>query len=471
MTTNTRRIASNTIVQVIARVVTGIISVITLAYLTRYLGVAGYGQYNVVFAYLALFGVAVDFGFYLLQVREVVKHPERTASILGNIFSIKILLSLVVFLAAFLFSRVVYDDPTIISGILLGIASQASLSFLHIPNSLFQARLQMHIVAIVDILTRLAYGAAIIWATTASLSVLQIIGIVSIVNTTSFLARWWVASRAVSIVPRWDFQYWKYFVQEAFPLGVATVLAMIYFRIDTVMLDYFSGHYAAGIYSAPYKVLDLILTLPVLFMGSIFPIMTQALSEGAEHIQRIFSKALNYSIMVAGPVVAGVFIFATPIMVLLSGQEFAASGPVLQILIWVAALSFVVSVLTYTVIAAGRQSVLVWPYLAATAFNIIINWIYIPRYSYIGAAYTTVATELFVAIWVGAIVYYQLRLRLEGSVWVRSLAATAGMIGILYFTQNLGLFANIAIGAVSYTVLAVAFKALSIDTIKHLLHR
>lgn len=445
------------------------ISLVVLGYLTRYLGVEGYGQYNVIFAYLALFGVMVDFGFYLLQVREIVNKPEQESFILGNILGLKLALSAVVFSLAYVVALFVYDDPVLTTGILFGIISQAAISFLHVPNSLFQAKLQMQVVAIGNVLSRLLYGAGIIWAIYAELPLVQIIGIISLANLVTFIGMMWAAARQVKVKPLVDLVYWKYFLRQALPLGVSTVLAMLYFRIDTVILGYMAGDYAVGIYSAPYKILDVILSIPVIFMSSVFPIMTQAIAQGQENLQRIFDKAINYSVMVAAPIVAGTFWLAGPIILILAGPDFALSGSVLRILVWVTAVSFLGAVFTYTVIASGKQQILVWPYIMATIFNIIANIILIPRYSYMAAAYITIVTEVIVTCWAGFLVYRTLKLAPPSTQWVRSILAAVGMLIVLDVSGISNFYLSVLLAAVTYPLLLVGLGGISFSTIKHLL--
>lgn len=466
---NTRRIAYNTVVQVISRALTVGISLVVLGYLTRYLGVEGYGQYNVIFAYLSLFGVMVDFGFYLLQVREIVSRPGKESYILGNILGLKIALSLVVFTLAYIVSLYVYDDPILTTGILFGIISQASISFLHIPNSLFQARLQMQIVAIGNVFARLLYGVAIVWAVKSELPLVQLIGIVSAVNLVTFVAMMLIASRQVRVRPEFDIAYWKHFLKEALPLGVSTVLAMLYFRIDTVILGYLSGDFAVGIYSAPYKILDVILSLPVIFMSSVFPIMTQAIAQGSGNLQRIFDKAINYSIMAAAPIVAGAFWLSGPIILLLAGPDFELSIPVLRILVWVTAISFLGAVFNYTVIASGRQRILVLPYVMATVFNVISNIILIPKYSYFAAAYTTIVTEFLVTVWAGILVYRTLKLAAPDPQWIKSIIAATGMIVVLAESGVTSIFISIPLAAIAYVVLLIALGGVPSGVVRQLI--
>ena len=469
--TNSSRIASNTIVQVISRILTAGISLVAIGYLARYLGVEAYGQYNFIFAYLGLFGVAIDFGFFLLQVRAVVNNPGREGFVLGNFLSLKLLLSAIVFPIAFITAALTFKDPLLVTGVMIGAISQIAVSFLHIPHRLFQARLEMQIVAISNVISRLVYGAAIVWAVFADLGLLNVILAVSVVNAIHLIALSFLSYRIAKVRPHWDRDYIKSVIKEAIPIGLTTVLAMIYFRIDAVMLGYMQGHHAVGIYTTPYKILDVFLTIPVIFMSSVFPVMTQAIEQGREHLQRIFTKAFNYSGMIAGPLLAGGFVLATPIINLLAGKGYEDSVLVLQILISVTTLAFFGAVFTYTVIANGKQQMLIRPYLAATIFNIGINYLLIPHYSYIGAAYATVATELAVVLFTGYVVYRKiglaLNLRSVGIAALATIAMGAAMWPLRQYNFILvGLF-----GCLVYAGVLVGLGGLSLTTIRQILKR
>ena len=58
----TRGVAYNTTIQIVGKVITTIISLFIVAALTRYLGVAGFGQYTTIFAYTGFFGVLAVLG-------------------------------------------------------------------------------------------------------------------------------------------------------------------------------------------------------------------------------------------------------------------------------------------------------------------------------------------------------------------------------------------------------------------------
>ena len=465
---NTRKIAYNTIVQIVARVLVTVISLVALAYVARYLGVIGMGKYNLIFAYLGLFGVLLDFGFFLLQVREITKTPERESYIIGNVLGLKLALSLVVFGGAYITAIFLYHDPIIITGVLVGAISQASLSYAQIPISLFQARLQMDRVAITNIVTRLVYVGLIIWAIYANQGVIGIIVAATIANVLALLIQTALIWPQRPTIPRWDTSYWWHFIKQAAPLGVAVVLATIYFRIDSIILSLIKDDYAVGIYTTPYKVIEVVLTVPTIFMSSVFPVLTKAWSESREAALRIFRKAFDFSALLGIPIVVGTTLISTPLMIAIAGQEFAPSGLALKILIWTTLMSFFGAVLNYTIIAAGRQTLLVMPYLLATIFNIVANIILIPRYSYVAAAYVTVATEVLVIIYAGSLVFRLLRITPAWIVTLKAIFASAIMAGAIYWLKLDNLILNIVLGMAVYGAVILIVRAVPREILREL---
>ena len=468
MNSNTQKIAYNTVIQIISRAVVTVISLVALAYIARYLGVIGMGKYNLIFAYLGLFGVVLDFGFFLLQVREITRTPEREGYIVGNVFGLKLVLSLVVFSSAYIAAIFLYHDPIITTGVLIGAISQASLSFALVPISLFQARLQMDRVAIANIITRLIYIGLVVWAIRANQGVMGIVIAATVANVSAFIIQTALIWSQRPIIPQWDIKYWWHFIKEAAPLGIVVVLATIYFRIDSVILSLMKGDYAVGIYTTPYKVVEVALSVSTIFMSSVFPILTKAWNENKETTLRIFRKAFDISALLGLPIVVGTMLISTPLIIAIAGQEFAPSGIALRIIIWSALLSFFGAVLNYTIIAAGRQSLLVLPYVFATIFNIVANIIFIPHYSYIGAAYITVATEAIVMIYAGVLVFRLLRITPAWVVTLKATLASVVMAGAMYWSNIDNLVINILLGMTVYGIIIFFIRAVPREILREL---
>lgn len=448
---STQKIALNTSVQLIGKAVTVATSVLVIAYITRYLGVAGYGEYATIFAYLGLFGAVLDLGFFVIAVREIVKRPTAERTILGNMLGLKLLFGFIVFSLAYGLTWIVPYPDIVRQGILIGAISQLFISLNQAPLGSFQAGLTMYKATLSDVLGRLVLLWLVWFLIQQSGDLILIIWAVVWANMAVFFLNVLMISPRYWLVPLFQLTEWWQLWRAALPMGLVMILGVIYFRIDVLILGYLQGQYAVGIYSAPYKILEVLLAVPAIFMSSVLPVMTAALREAPAKARQIFQSAFNFLILLALPLIAGALVIATPMMVLISGPDYTVSGQVLQILIFSLAGSFLNSVMIYTIIAANQQQRLIWPYVWAVVFNVVANFIIIPKYSFLGAAMVTVLTEAGVLIFSSYIVAKYLRLSADWRVFRKTLLVSAVMGLILWWLRGtLSVLALIGSGAVIY---------------------
>ena len=96
--------------------------------------------------------------------------------------------------------------------------------------------------------------------------------------------------------------------------------------------------------------------------------------------------------MVAGGVLA------QPIVVFVGGPEFVEAAPILRILVIATAMIFLGNLFTNAVVAVNRQKQMVWMYLLTSIAAVIMYRVTIPLFSYLGAAWSTVAVETLMAL-------------------------------------------------------------------------
>jgi O-antigen/teichoic acid export membrane protein len=417
---NTQKIALNTVIQLVGKTVTVAASVLVIAYITRYLGVEGYGDYATIFAYLGIFGAVLDLGLFVIAVREIAQRPHQEKAILGNMLGLKLSFSVIVLAVAYGLAWIVPYPAIVRQGILIGAISQLFMSLNQVPLSSFQASLRMYKATLADVFGRVVMLGLVWWFIAQAGSLLDMIWAVVWANIAVFGLNILMMGTQYWLVPLFDWRQWRELLIAALPMGLVMILGVIYFKIDVLILGHLKGSYAVGIYSAPYKILEVLLAVPSIFMSSVLPVITAALRESPTKAKQIFQGAFNFLSLAALPLIAGAVVLATPVMVFISGPDFVLSGPVLQILSFSLAGSFLNSVMIYTIIAANQQRRLIQPYAWAVIFNIVANFLVIPRFSFWGAAVITVLTELWVLVFSAYIVAKQLKLAADWTVFSKT---------------------------------------------------
>jgi len=450
MATYTKKIAINTLVQIIGKGITTAIAVVMLAYLARYLGVNGYGEYTTVFAFLGFFAIIADMGFYTVAVREMAKDPESSAKVIGNIFSLRLVFALVLLIAPLVGFFIPSYSEAVKIGIVIATFSSLFVLLNQIFVSIFQVHLRMDRSVISDVSARLVLFALTIVFINLKLSLQFFILANVIANLVLVLISFAMSRKFLVSRPQFDFKYWKFILKESLPLGIVIVLGLIYFKIDTIMLSIMKDSTAVGIYGAPYKILEILITIPSIFMGSVFPLISKYIKEKDFRLKDSFKTSFDFMLILAVPMVVGIYLLAKPIVYLILGAEFSASILVLQYLIFAVLIIFLGTIMGNFVVAANLQKKLVWVYLFSVFFNITGNLILIPRYSYIGSSVTTIATELLVCTCAYFIVYKNLKLVPKADVLFKVLVSAFLMGALLYYLSGINLLLLIILAPAVY---------------------
>jgi len=404
-----QKVAFNTLAQIVAKIITVFFGLLTMVILTRYLGREVYGQYMYVITLVVLFGSIADWGTATIGVREAAKQKQKEDQnkILVNVFLLRIFLSLgaaiLMILAAFLLPIKGNQEWLIRQGVVLGslilflFAIKASLGMI------FQTKLQMQKTAIGEIV-----GSILVFLITwlfifYQFNLIPLISAVFLANLVSVALLLILVKQVIKLRLVWDRAVIKKVLGESFPMGAILMMLTIDNKIDTVMLGSLKGSGAVGIYALSYRIYDVLILGAAYLMNALLPVLSQYadLDRWREKIKRIYQKSFDVLLLMGVIVLVGVLIGAPLIIKIITqnrfGEFFDAVG-VLRLLSLAIFFSYFNHLTGYTVVALGRQRLYFFVAFLALAFNIVVNFLVIPRFSYFGAAVTTILTEGLVLI-------------------------------------------------------------------------
>lgn len=182
--------------------------------------------------------------------------------------------------------------------------------------------------------------------------------------------------------------------------------------IDKTMLTSLASANATGLYSAAYRLIE-VANLPLLsIFGSTY---AKFFEQGKTGISGTlaFAKRLIPIITIYG-IIAGIgyWIF-NPLIPYILGQEYKASIPVL---LWLSPMPLLIGVqwiAADTLTGSGYQRVRGFITLGTALFNVLINSLLIPIYSWKGAAWATLMSDTLktLLLWGAVAFFYQKQLR------------------------------------------------------------
>lgn len=480
----TRRVAYNTIIQIIGKIATTVISLFLVAALTRYLGVSGYGQYTTIFAFIQFFAVLADFGFFWFLVREISKPEAEYEKIFNNVLTFRTLMAAFIFAVSFGISLLIpqYHE------IRYGIGIIAAATFWQALNGtyvgIFQNKLRMDKAALTEVIGRICILALVLYQIKTGKTLNLILWSYFFGNLINFILSGVLGRIYIKFRPAFDFKFWKKIFTESFLIFIVSMLAIIYFKIDTLILSLLKSSTDVGIYGPPYKVIEILILLPAIFMGNVFPVMTRYIYAKDERLYGAFQKAFDFLVILSMPIAVGVIMTASRIINIVAGPEFlvahtipnflgipATSVLALQILVVAVAISFLSHLCGYMIIALGKQTKMIVPNIILVAFNVLLNIIFIPKYSYIGASITTVLTEILVIWLYWHLMKSHIKIKIHWQILPKVLLGSIVLGLVLFIGRSINLWFLVPLGILVYFASLYLVKGFSKEMVLAIIKR
>lgn len=471
-----RKVLSNSIYQLVGKALTTITSLFLVAVITRSLGVGGYGNYITVLAYTQFFALFADLGVNLYLIKRLAAHPLGDEEVEG-MFSLRILTTIGVLGLGSLGVLLTPYAHEVRIAILLGMGAVAAQTVNSLGVSILQAKLHMLPSAISEVVGRLVTLGLSLLAIALGAGLYGVVTAVLIGALANLLLTFQASNRYQPAVLRWNPAVWRRILRASLPISLTAILSYLYFKSDTVLLSilHLSGgrinKEEVGIYGAAYKVLEMLLLVPAIFIGNIFPILSKFWADQDERLHRVLQQVFDLMATFGGAVTVTVAVLASPIILFIAGPQFGAAAVPLRILTLTIFLTYFTSIYTFTALALNQQRRLALVYAWATAFNLLANLLFIPRYSYLAAAWVTFATEVIVLIGSFLICRWTLQLRLQVGIlgWLIPIALVTGYI--LDRIRSLPVLLACGIGLLTYVFLVIALRVIRLGDISEALSR
>ena len=390
------RALRNTTIVLTAKVIARLIALFTVLYMIRKLGKFGYGDFAVLTNLAAIASVALDLGFNVLFVREGARDHSQIQRYLRNVMSLRLLMSVV---ALLIFAALVFPiglgDLIVPGFVLMVLTSYSTL----LRNGLYAVQqLGFEAIAVVlesvILLGLVLYGgitqqgvAYFVWAYAAQYGF-------DCVYFTAVLAY----KRIAVIGWRFESALLRQWFWKGLPFALTFILTIIYFKIDQPLVYVFHGSGDAGIYGAAYKPIEALLFVPITFLSVVFPVLSVYHRERPQDLLDALNRFYKALLLMGWPASVGIFVLAAPLTPLLLGGQFLASEAPLRILSLALGIAFVNNAFIGALNASDRQASFTWAAAWSVVANIVLNLALIPAFSYIGASWATVGTELSLAI-------------------------------------------------------------------------
>ena len=373
-------------------------------WVARYLGPEQFGLFNYATAIVALFTAISTLGLNNIVVRDLVKHPEDAKATLGTAFLLQLIGGIIATGAAVVAVSIMRPDDAIAKLMVAIVGSAMVFKASDVIRYWFEAQVQSKYT---------------VWVENAAFLVFAAVKVVLILATAPLLAFVWIVLAEAAIVAvlllfiytqqdnrlsAWRCHYAraKTLLHDSWPLILSGLAAMLYMRIDQIMLGQMLGNEAVGIYSAAVRISEIWYFIPTMITASVFPSIIKSRSENRKiyylRTQKLFDLMMALALSLAIPI----SLTAEWIMVLLYGGGYSESAQILIIHIWTGIFVFSGVASSRWFIAENLQKYTFYRTLAGCAVNLTLNYLLIPRYGAIGSAWASVISQAAASVFFNA---------------------------------------------------------------------
>ena len=367
--------------------------------IARYLGVNDYGILSFAISFTVLLGMGTDIGMSTFATREIAQDKSKTRKYVNNIIPFKIVLSIALFFITALLLYLLGYDKLVIEVTLIISIETIFICMIKFIGGVFQAYENQKYNSIGEIIS------SILLLIFSSISVYFDLGLIAVAISYMLAYLFFLIHMVIKMndhcgIPKFefDFEFWKTTAIKSLPFGLSIFFYTVYFSIDVVMIQFLAGDYATGIYNSAYKIVSVFAAFYVIYQYVIFPLMSKLYAENTDMLKLSFIESFKYSLLILLPLSIGVYFYSPYIINLIYSSEYALASSVMQILIWTVVFLFINGVASSLLNSIGKEVSVTKIYLVAAVFNIVLNYILIPIYSYNGAALTTVLSEVLVFV-------------------------------------------------------------------------
>ena len=375
------------------KIVQMLLSLLVGVWTARYLGPGDYGIINYANSYVSFFMAFCTLGINSVIIKEFTECPERIGEVLGTSMGLRMVSS---FLSALLIVGILcvvdFDEPKTIV-----VAALCSLSLLfHVLDTFmywFQYQYKSKVTAV---------ALLIAYIVTSGYRLVLLVAGQDII--------WFALASSVDYLVLGGLLFVAYKRQDGPPLCFSWetgkrilgrsyhYILSVYGQTDKFMLKQMLNETSVGYYSVATTVCSMWVFVLGAIIDSMYPTILRLHKENYAAYERK-NRQLYAIVFYLSVAVSVVFLLLGDFIIrILYGQAYAEASPILKIVTWYTAFSYLGVARNAWIVCENKQKYLKYIYLSAALMNVGLNYVLIPVWGPTGAAMASMITQIFTSI-------------------------------------------------------------------------
>jgi O-antigen/teichoic acid export membrane protein len=380
------------------------LSVGSAALLFRHLGVEDGGRYVTVTSLVALFGGLTEAGLASITVRELSAHPAREgAALMQDVVGLRLCLSLAAGAAAIGFAAAVGYPSRVVEGTALAAVGMVVGSVQVTWSAALMARLRFAWVTALDLIRQVVVVLGIVALVAAGSTLVPFLALAIPAALAAAVPTALLIRRQNSLRPHFQRAVWGRLLRDVLPYAAATAVAAVYYRVSLILVSLLSSSQQTGYFGASFRVVEVLVVIPVLAVGAAFPVFARAAGSDRDRFRFAVQQVADASAAFGALVVVLVFVGAPAIIDVVAGSDFRPADGVLRLECLGLLGSFLAAVWGFALLSLGRHRALLWLACGPLVVNAALTAIVAPAHGARGAAIAATIGEACLAIAGGAV--------------------------------------------------------------------
>ena len=366
--------------------------------LARVLGVNEYGVFAGAFAVVNLVTPYSALGAGMLFMRYVTVDRSRAATYWGNSLLLTTLATCLIAGALFFAGPLLTRTNNHLIFLVLVVANCLFSQVANLGSLVFQTFEKMRWTAVLSMVSSLArflvlvvmrftlhHATAFQWA----------IGVLLASACAAGLSMVWVRAEIGPATFERGLLFRR--IKEGLGFSFAGTTQAVYNDVDKVMLSHYGLNRENGFYTLAYRVID-VATTPIASLDTaLLPRFFRLGHTGKAQVIRLAAKSAGTSLLLGAGTAAGILLLA-PLIPHLVGRDFSGVLVALRWLCWIPLLRGIHRATGSALTGSGRQNLRTTAQVIVAAVNLLLNLWWIPVYGWIGAAWSSLASDGLLAV-------------------------------------------------------------------------
>jgi len=182
--------------------------------------------------------------------------------------------------------------------------------------------------------------------------------------------------------------------RQSLPFLGMMIANSLYWYINVFILQLTWGTQEVGVYSAAFRVVNVLIIAIQCFVAALYPTLSQRFHDTPEEIASMAWHAIKFVVLFTIPLSLTISVLSYDITRFIYPEGFEASASILSILAWLPVPFAIRVIQAYALLASERQRVNLIVNLFGTIILASLAVVIIPSYGALGASIITVATML-----------------------------------------------------------------------------